>query len=53
MLLEWAGVDVRRVVVGRVVVGGGESGFAACVLKKATCGLSRILTLHPDVEWGM
>ena len=38
-------VMVGRVDVGRVVVGGGESGFAA--LKKATCGLSRILCTAP------
>ena len=38
-------VMVGRVDVGRVVVRGGESGLAA--LKKATCGLSRILCTAP------
>ena len=52
LLVMAAGVDVGRVVVGRVVVGrvvvgGGGSGLAACVLKKATCGLSRILCTAP------
>ena len=41
LLVMAAGVGVRRVGVGRVVVGGGGSGLATGkVLKKATCGLS-------------
>ena len=48
LLVMAAGVGVRRVGMGKVVVGGGGSGLAAGkVLKKATCGLSRILRTAP------